>query len=500
MSTRRLIVCSSVFVAAALAYVWVRRGGEGSETPAPEPLDPAVEALVAKRGRVTRDESVPGRPVLTVRFSGGTVSDDDLKLLAPFPDLTAVHLPGTSITDDGLKRLRPLGRLRTLDLRRTRVTDAGLTELRHFAELEELVLRETRVTNAGMPALSALGRLRSLDLAGTDVTGDGLRHLEGLRRLRTLELPPACGSAAGVRSLLVLGLLHQYPGALDRYGKRAGSAGEVRHIVVGVPVSAEVLPHLTAFPNLTYLGFHGTLTDEALGWLQREGLIHLTVNRPPTPDGPGYPEPAGLVTNDQDITLLSLSESLVSDAGLIHLAGLHRLKILDLSQTRITARGLAALINHRELETIFLPEIAITVPDLVPFHGRERLTFFGGKVDWSDALLKEARENAVLHLLPRPGGTSIGSLLRSGSRELDLSGSSVTDTGVRELAGLTALTELNLSRTAVTDVGLKDLERLTNLQVLNLARTRVTPTGVAAFKAAVPKCLVAAPVNPRETD
>jgi internalin A len=54
----------------------------------------------------------------------------------------------------------------------------------------------------------------------------------------------------------------------------------------------------------------------------------------------------------------------------------------------------------------------------------------------------------------------------------------VTDAGLRELAGLTLLTDLNLYGTNVTDAGLKELAPLKNLKTLNLRKTRLTDAGI----------------------
>jgi hypothetical protein len=101
MSTRRFAVGSALVVGAVLIYIFVKRAGESpAASPAPPPPDPAVEAILQKRGRVTLDDTIPGRPAVSVRFSGKDITDQDLRLLQPFPDLTAVYLVGTGVTDD----------------------------------------------------------------------------------------------------------------------------------------------------------------------------------------------------------------------------------------------------------------------------------------------------------------------------------------------------------------------------------------------------------------
>jgi hypothetical protein len=58
--------------------------------------------------------------------------------------------------------------------------------------------------------------------------------------------------------------------------------------------------------------------------------------------------------------------------------------------------------------------------------------------------------------------------------------------GLRELRGLTALTELNLNWCIVTDVGLQELTSLAALNTLHLQHCSTTKAGRDALKAAIP--------------
>ena len=62
-------------------------------------------------------------------------------------------------------------------------------------------------------------------------------------------------------------------------------------------------------------------------------------------------------------------------------------------------------------------------------------------------------------------------------RTLKLNATKVTDVGLNELTGLMNLYKLRLDKTHVTDTGLKELASLKNLRDLNLSDTRVTGTG-----------------------
>ena len=89
----------------------------------------AVKAVEKLGGKVTRDDKLPGKPVI------------------------GVNLPATKVTDAGLKELKDLKQLTTLDLFFTGVTDAGLKELKELKQLTTLYLGHTLVTADGVADL-----------------------------------------------------------------------------------------------------------------------------------------------------------------------------------------------------------------------------------------------------------------------------------------------------------------------------------------------------------
>ena len=71
-----------------------------------------------------------------------------------------------------------------------------------------------------------------------------------------------------------------------------------------------------------------------------------------------------------------------------------------------------------------------------------------------------------------------------------LSGTDVTDAGLKDLAGLKQLQWLNLTKTQVTDAGLKHLAGLKQLRLLLLTNTKVTDKGIADLKKALPNLVI----------
>src|SRR5437588_8923623 len=113
----------------------------------------AVKAVENLGGKVTRDDKLPGKPVI------------------------GVHLHEIGVTDAALKELADLKQLTWLSLTVTRVTDAGLKELKHLKQLNTLILSQTYVTGAGLKELTDLKQLTSLNLGGTRYTDETRKEM-----------------------------------------------------------------------------------------------------------------------------------------------------------------------------------------------------------------------------------------------------------------------------------------------------------------------------------
>src|ERR1043166_8220368 len=130
----------------------------------------AVKAVEKLGGKVTRDDKLPGKPVIGVNLGHTKVTDADLKELKHLMQLTSLNLNSTAVTDAGLKELADLKQLTSLDLRDTPVTGAGLKELKDLKQLTSLNLFLARVTDAGLKELKHLTQLKELVLSHTQVT------------------------------------------------------------------------------------------------------------------------------------------------------------------------------------------------------------------------------------------------------------------------------------------------------------------------------------------
>ena len=129
-----------------------------------EEEDNAVRFVMGCGGKIVRDRTPPGRPVIEVDLRDSRATDEGLKDLAGLKRLRTLVLWNTKVSDRGLKELAGLTELETLDLDETKVTDVGLQLLAEMPRLQRLDIRDTKSTVAGVAdlrkALPALPHLR----------------------------------------------------------------------------------------------------------------------------------------------------------------------------------------------------------------------------------------------------------------------------------------------------------------------------------------------------
>lgn len=346
------------------------------------------------------DELPPLGRAMGLDLSRTQVTDDAMAQVAKLDHLTHLSLAGTNVTDAGLKNLTSQTGLTHLDLRGTKVTDAGLVHLAALINLTHLYLKDTQVTgndvaflthlnqlthlyltdgqvtdellgalvtnqklhvlrgpswedaggppaaadsriinlslsrtqvtDAGLKLIVVLPNLRRLFLSGTKVTDAGMKHLAALTSLRRLELSHTAVTDAG------MGTLADHP-SLDNL-----TLTETKVTDAGVKrlISSKSL-------GILYLS-DAQITDEMLAVLVAHAKLHLlpqaegklvqpAVNIGATHKQEG-PYRLGTAT-DADIRLLRLSNTRVTNAGLEHLAGLTDLEQLDLTGTAVTEAG-----------------------------------------------------------------------------------------------------------------------------------------------------------------
>lgn len=273
--------------------------------------DKALAEILDSGGTVKHDADRPNSPVVAISLLDQAVTRnlqrEGLKL-GRRPRL---------FTDEDLARLRGLSSLLTLDLTdagEVAVTDAGLTHLAGLPSLQDLNLGGLSITDAGLSHLSPLRDLKTLRLSGTRVSGKGLVHLQKLKKLESLDLgwtpvdDTGLGHLEGMTGLRSL--------SLDR-----------------TKVTDKGLRHLRGLSKLDDLDLSNTrITDDGLSSLvEMESLSKLTLFF--------YSRVS--------------SETRVTDSGLRRLAGIKKLRFLNIRGTAISAEGIERFKKNRPDVYIF---------------------------------------------------------------------------------------------------------------------------------------------------
>jgi hypothetical protein len=138
----------------------------------------------------------------------------------------------------------------------------------------------------------------------------------------------------------------------------------------------------------------------------------------------------------------------VTDAGLVHLKGLSRLRSLPLDHSDVTDAGLRHLKGLTKLVRLSLDDTQVTDAGLVHL---KNLT---------------------------------------GLDHLSLNDTQVTDAGLAHLSSMRKLKCLHLQGTAVTDAGLAYLKGLSSLQLLSLDGTEFSDMGLGELQKALPQARI----------
>ena len=224
-------------------------------------------------------------------------------------------------------------------------------------------------------------------------------------------------------------------------------------------------PFKVTYVNLAEPQTQGKLTNDGVKFL--EGLKHLKHLQMDLTGVDDYSFVEGMDS-------LEVFLAPFTDAGLIHLKTLPRIKILQVGaffgNANITNVGLAHIKELKNLERLDLSGVNITDAGLANLADLNKLQFL--------ELFRTPISDAGLQHLK--GLTEL--------RELNMASTLVTGTGAEHLKGLPKLASINLQTTKFTDAGLEHFKGLSNLAGLNVYDTNVTDDGVKALKAALPNC------------
>ena len=253
-----------------------------------------------------------------------------------------------------------------------------------------------------------------LSVAGTPISDDGLRQLA--------ELP-------------LVGLhLELCQNVSDAGIGQLGRTNSLQALwLTGTGVTHEGLKQLASLPNLVALDLEvcDGVTDASCGVLAGMSNLRALI-----------------------LKKTAFEPARVTDDGVLQLAKLQHLELLDLYANSVTDAGVEHLGRMQSLRSLDLSLVAIT-------------------------------DKALPHLADLPNLEHLSLLFSEG-----FAGPTVTDKGLQSLARVKSLRSLNLTAARITDAGLEPLKRLTQLEELRLANTSITEQGVAQLKMALSDCAI----------
>ena len=408
-----------------------------------------------------------GLRVLSLADTG--VTDKGLEHLGSLCSLRALELRESSITSRGLAVLKDLPALEYLDLH-TGVTDAGLKHVGEHPNLRWLRIRTGNIWGPGLAELANMPRLERLCIWGTSPISDRhIKYMEGLTQLKSLSLWGGTCSRLTNASLASIGKLKNleelhFIAAGPRFTP-AGAAHlrslkNLRKVAFsfmwGTPDGDEVVRHLAALPNLESI--------EGIRYVSAEGMKTLTTLRNLKclhvglkDRRQGYYGPTGV---SYLASLRSLEElhfeggyDALSDADLVSLEPLSRLRDLLISGQNVTDRGLASIGKLKQLESLHLG-CPVTPSGLNQLNGLSNLNYL--KVSpRGNSGVRDSGDELMLDL----------SGLKK-MKDMNLSGLPLQDSDLAFLKCLPLLENLMIQPDSLTGAALRHLRALPELNRL----------------------------------
>jgi Leucine-rich repeat (LRR) protein len=303
---------------------------------------------------------------------------------------------------------------------------------------------------------------------------------------------------------------------------------QVREVTVGRAVAeltrlgATVMPVQTGEPFTFNVQIRQTWTggDEKLSLLESlEEVPWLSMENSPVTDA-ALVHVAKLSRSPAGLTKLYLGSSGITGSGLANLAPLKKLQYLSLKQlpiddtiiaklpdfpalqylgldgTKVGDEGLKAVGRYLQLQVIWLDNTAVTDAGLVHLKSLTNLrTLYVPGTNTAGPGIAELRHLPNLTSISlKSSKLSPESLKHVAQLEqlesLGLDYTNVTDEQLSDLSGLSRLRILWLSNTRIGDAGAEHLKSLKSLQIVHLSDTQVTSEGATELQRALPACQV----------
>jgi Leucine-rich repeat (LRR) protein len=247
--------------------------------------------------------------IIEANFRASWIADSDLAVIASLRDLLRLDLSHTRVTDPGFRDLKALEKVSNLNLYYAeQIGDGALAVVKNWRALKRLNLRGTKVTDAGIAQLAEHPSLEGIDVGFSLFTDGGFEPLTTIPNLKEL--------AAGGNKLTDTGI-----------------------------------NALRLIPNLRVLDLNGVQRTDS-------GLWSAAVT------DRGLEAIATLSKLEE----LYLRGAKITDGGSARLAPLQLLRVLDLSETQVSA--LAVLSQLPRLERLSLYRCARVNDSIIPALSR----------------------------------------------------------------------------------------------------------------------------------
>jgi len=331
--------------------------------------------------------------------------------------IVAVEL-GTAATDVSLERYSHLRHVKRISLADSSVSDACLQIVSSFPLLEDLDLSGTAITSASVPTLSGIQNLSRLSLAKTELSSTAVLEIVEAESINDLDVSE----------------MRLTEEELRRIAERHRGSLAIR----GYDFDDDAVSRILAEHDFE----DGVVTKGGL-W-----SLDLSGNRI-----------RGSCLKDIDVTLynLKLHDAALSDDVFGPVAEKLKVARLHLANTELTDSFLASFEKAMNITGLHLG------PGQISEQGLGKL------------------QRVQLRYLTLNASQFTGECFRTWKpqiRQLDMSGSGLSDATVGYLANLTNCRIMDFSNTGITDAALRELGKLT-LYKLNLADTAITADGLS---------------------
>ncbi len=438
--------------------------------------DATVEPVLAARDELTffdaSDTHVTDRTALALAafprlehlwLSSTRITDAALVAISKMPALESLRIDGTAVTDAGLAELATLQTLVVLSAGTTSVSDAAVKQVVAAVPLIYLALPHTSVTAAGLEPLASRCALIGLDLGDTRIDNAGIQHLlKACRSLSELDLArtPVTDTAGLLRGLPLHRLDLMATGVKTVVLDDLADAADLMWLDLSdTKVVAGKAAQLSKLRTLEHLGLgHLGVEHEAIDWIALNPSLR-ELNLAAARIGDDDSRRLGSFA----FTRLLLASTQVGDATV---AALHLddVRVLDLTNTRVTRASL---------------------PRIAQLTGLEQLYLSRTRIDGSFDSLAALHQLRVLHLEDLPVPDAALALLDGLPRleELSLSGTDITAKSlIPRLPALPQLRSLGLDRVAITDADIPALVAAAPaLDTLTVAQDELTDPGLVAL-------------------